>query len=120
MKREYIFGVLGLAVGIIGTWLFTMNITNQHDMGEMSMDTMVTELLPKSGGEFDEAFIQLMIEHHKGAIEMAKLMPSRAKHDELKKLGEDIIAAQTKEIQMMHDWAHLWGYHHDLPTKHDH
>ena len=76
----------------------------------MGMDEMVTELEGKTGEAFDASFLELMIEHHRGAIDMARLIPTRATHDEIKQLGEAIITAQTKEIGDMRDWQQAWGY----------
>ena len=51
-----------------------------------------------------------MIEHHKGAVDMAKLALTNAKHQELKDMANDIITAQTKEITDMESWQKQWGY----------
>ncbi|MBI2049806.1 DUF305 domain-containing protein, partial [Candidatus Roizmanbacteria bacterium] len=48
-----------------------MGMDRMHDMmmGEgMSMSGMVEELQGKEGDAFDDAFTDLMIEHHQGAI----------------------------------------------------
>ena len=50
-----------------------------------------------------------MIPHHQGAIDMAKYL-TNAKHDELKKLGAEIIGAQANEIAQMEKWMKDWGY----------
>ena len=41
---------------------------------------------------------------------MAKLAKDNAKHDEIKKLADDILSAQSKEIDMMQTWQTDWGY----------
>jgi uncharacterized protein (DUF305 family) len=48
--------------------------------------------------------------HHQGAIDMANLVKDNAKHDELKSLANDILAAQSREIEMMRSWQTQWGY----------
>ena len=103
MNKEYLFGVAGVAIGAFGMWLFFAQSPDKQ-MG-MSMDAMTAELTNKSGDE---------IELHEGALDMARLIPSRAKHDELKRLGEDIVSAQTREIDMMHEWSNAWGYGHTM------
>ncbi|OGM04974.1 hypothetical protein A2715_00640 [Candidatus Woesebacteria bacterium RIFCSPHIGHO2_01_FULL_39_32] len=75
---------------------------------EMSMGEMSENLEDLEGDEFDKTFIEIMTDHHEGAIEMAKLIPSRTDRAELTKLGEDIISAQSKEIEMMQDWSQEW------------
>lgn len=85
---------------------------------EMSMEQMSGSLEDLRGDAFDKAFIEMMIVHHQGAVDMAKHIPAQAKHEELKKLGQDIITAQTKEIEMMKGWLKSWGY--EEPQSMDH
>jgi uncharacterized protein (DUF305 family) len=85
---------------------------------DTSMSEMTNSLKPLKGDEFDKAFIDHMIAHHQGAIDMAKLIETNAKHDQLKQLGQDIISAQSKEIDMMQSWQVDWGYK-TVPTPHD-
>lgn len=67
-------------------------------------------LKDKQDDEFDKAFIAGMIEHHEGAIEMAKLSAGNAKHAEIKQLSQEIILAQKSEIDEMKQWEADWGY----------
>lgn len=76
----------------------------------MTMEDMAQELRGKTGDEFDRNFISLMIEHHQGAIDMANLAKQNAEHQEIKDLADDIISAQTKEIELMRQWQMSWGY----------
>ncbi|KKR01058.1 MAG: hypothetical protein UT24_C0007G0020 [Candidatus Woesebacteria bacterium GW2011_GWB1_39_12] len=78
-----------------------------ENMG-MSINEMTGSLIGVRGEEFEKAFIETMIAHHQGAIDMAKLIPSRTDKPELNKLGEDIISAQSKEIEMMEGWMEDW------------
>lgn len=82
-----------------------------HKVGmDMSMNEMTESLKEKTGDAFDKAFINAMIDHHQGAIDMANLAVENAKHDEIKTLANDIISAQTNEIEMMKEWQTAWGY----------
>ncbi len=84
---------------------------NDEKMDEsMSMDDMVVSLKGKTGDEFDRAFLLGMIDHHQGAIDMANLAKQYAGHDEIKSMAEDIITAQTAEIEQMKQWQKDWGY----------
>ncbi len=83
---------------------------NQKMSTDMSMADMTKMLDGKTGDEFDKAFISMMIDHHQGAIEMAKLAATNAKHQEIKTLSDEIIAAQMKEIDHMKSWQQAWGY----------
>lgn len=84
--------------------------TSPTDHSAMSMNDMTTELQGLTGDDFDKAFIEMMIAHHEGAVEMAQLIPTRAKHGEIHTLGEAIITAQTQEISDMKQWQIDWGY----------
>ena len=89
-----------------------MNQMHEQMMGEdeMTKSGMVNELEGKTGDNFDKAFIEQMIPHHQGAIEMAKQAKTNAFHQEIKDMADDIISAQTKEINQMRQWQSSWGY----------
>jgi uncharacterized protein (DUF305 family) len=133
MKKETAtVGVVGFLIGIVVTGFAAGRAVDYHNTGmmrlmgmdtstnqnqspatshdTMSMADMSIQLQNKSGDDFDKAFVEMMISHHEGAVHMAELIPSRAKHEEVKKLGEAIIAAQTKEIADMKQWQKDWGY----------
>ncbi|MFF8386922.1 DUF305 domain-containing protein [Streptomyces kanasensis] len=57
----------------------------------------------------DVAFAQGMIPHHRQAVQMADLAPSRAASPEVRKLAEDIEKAQDPEIRTLSEWLVSWG-----------
>ncbi len=71
---------------------------------ETMMHSMDISLEGKTGAEFDAAFLQEMIIHHEGAVEMAKAARERAADPRIKALAEAIITAQEKEIADMKAW----------------
>ena len=62
------------------------------------------------GEDYDRLFLSNMIAHHQGAVDMAKLALTNAKHQELKDMANDIVTAQTSEISDMKSWQQEWGY----------
>jgi len=70
---------------------------------------MVVDLSEKTGKAVDTTFLQMMIQHHKDGIQMAKLAVAKAKHDELKKFAEKMISDQGTEIKTMTDWLQAEG-----------
>lgn len=55
-------------------------------------------------GNTDVDFVRGMIAHHQGAIDMAKVELEHGKDPAMRKLAEDIVAAQEGEIAMMKEW----------------
>lgn len=57
----------------------------------------------------DVAFAQGMIPHHRQAIEMSRLAAQRAQSEDVKKLANQIEAAQAPEITTLTGWLRQWG-----------
>ncbi len=129
MKKELLYGAVGLLAGIAVAWAAaTVSVNNNYtgmmnmmgmntktdDQGAMNhgmtMDDMVGSLQGKTGDDADKAFITGMIEHHQGAIRMAELVKTKAKHQEIKDMADDIISAQSKEIEQLQNWQIDWNY----------
>ena len=57
----------------------------------------------------DVAFMQGMIPHHQGAVDMARVVLEHGKDPETRKLAEAVIASQSAEIVMMQAWLDKRG-----------
>ena len=55
-------------------------------------------------GNTDKDFALMMIEHHKGAIEMAEVELEHGDDPQMRALAENVIAEQQKEIADMEEW----------------
>ncbi|MEI6346023.1 MAG: DUF305 domain-containing protein [bacterium] len=73
-----------------------------------AMGGMMSGLAGKTGADLEKSFLEEMIVHHEGAVEMAQTLLKGTKRPELVKLGNDIVAAQTGEIEMMQGWLKTW------------
>jgi uncharacterized protein (DUF305 family) len=68
--------------------------------GMMTSDDM-TKLGQVKGAAFDRLWLQMMIQHHQGAVEMAKTELQQGASNEAKQLAQQIIDTQQKEIATM-------------------
>ncbi|QXC60631.1 DUF305 domain-containing protein [Aquihabitans sp. G128] len=77
--------------------------TMGSDMGGMGMmsDKDMADLEAATGSEFDTMFLKMMVKHHKGAVEMAKIEKADGQNADAKDLADKIIAAQEGEITEM-------------------
>ena len=58
---------------------------------------------------FDQAFIDAMVPHHRSAIAMAKAAKSRGLTEpELRRISDDIVGSQQREIDQMLEWREQW------------
>ena len=80
-----------------------------HDMtvmGGMMMDGMMTEadmekLESSSGTAFDRLWMELMIQHHEGAVRMSEDELKDGKNPDVKALAQTIVTSQQAEISTM-------------------
>jgi uncharacterized protein (DUF305 family) len=70
-------------------------------MPGMMSDAQMQELTAATGAEFDRLFLQLMIVHHQGAIEMADTELADGSNPAAVALAESITTSQTAEITEM-------------------
>lgn len=92
------------------------NVMTQHGMmggsqsmhmGMMGNETDLARL--EYAAYFDTTFFEDMIPHHQMAVMMASMLKDGSSRPEMRKLAEDIIAAQTSEINEMRMWLTKWS-----------
>ncbi|MGQ0841931.1 DUF305 domain-containing protein [Actinokineospora sp.] len=79
-----------------------------HGSGHGSMPGMMTademdQLEAATGVEFDRRWLEMMIKHHEGAVEMANTELDKGQSSEAKTLARAIIDGQQAEITEMQD-----------------
>ena len=87
-----------------------------HDMDEMTpmegMDDMpgmmtaeeMQALMDAPDAEFQDLWLEMMVEHHQGAIEMARTEQDEGHFEPAVELAEEIESAQESEIDTMEGW----------------
>jgi len=69
---------------------------------DVGMAKMMSDMhAPGYSGDADIDFLAMMIPHHEGAVDMARLVLQHGNDPVTRKLAEDIIASQRVEIEGM-------------------
>lgn len=78
-----------------------------HDSGGpmsgMMDEEQMSDLMGASGADWDSMFLEMMIEHHEGAIEMAEVEVDQGENPDAVALAEKIITDQEAEITQMQE-----------------
>lgn len=86
------------------SWLdegkYSESESHSMDMGGMMSDEELAELSTAKGSTFDRLFLEGMIAHHEGAIDMLSMIKNST-NSEVKKLSADILTSQSAEIEAM-------------------
>src|SRR5881409_2354408 len=99
-KLQKILPLIAVALGSISS-VFAHNPGGKPDPMNASLESL-------KGAEFEQSFLQQMIQHHRSGIEMAKLASDHTKRPELREFAEKMIAAQQQEIEQMTKWMNEW------------
>lgn len=112
------FGALGAAAALSVVLAACGGGTGSMDHSAMTSQSSTTSSSPSAGSaaavdaehdDQDVEFAQMMIVHHRGAIEMAGLATDRASSRQVEDLAATIAAAQQPEIEQMTSWLNTWG-----------
>ena len=77
-----------------------------HDMSGAEADGMMstqqmTDLGAAKGSAFDRMWLQMMVEHHEGAVAMARTELADGVNSEAKQLAQAVVDSQSAEISQM-------------------
>jgi uncharacterized protein (DUF305 family) len=86
---------------------------------EAAMNKMMAGMAIKSSGNVDRDFAEMMIPHHRGAIDMAESELRYGRNEQLRRIAQEIIVEQQQEIVAMR-LALDTGSHHPQPISAEH
>jgi uncharacterized protein (DUF305 family) len=99
---------VALAFSLAVPLVFTASARGDHDathaFTEVHKNMMQSMEGMKLTGDADKDFAMMMIPHHQGAIAMAEIELKYGKDPGLRKMAEEMIAAQKKEIEELKKW----------------
>lgn len=101
-----------LAVSLImgvGISALAQDMGYEKEMLDAHKKMMEDMMAMKSTGDPDKDFAMMMVPHHQGAIDMAEVELKYGKDPVMKKMAQDIIDAQRREIEEFKKWE---GAHH--------
>ncbi len=66
-----------------------------------AMHKMMADMTIKPTGDIDRDFVEMMVPHHQGAVDMAKAELKYGRNEQLRRLAQQIVATQQREITVM-------------------
>lgn len=72
-----------------------------HDMAGMMSDADLSALRAATGSAFNRSWLEMMIEHHRGAVSMAEEVLTTTKDAAVTALAKAVLATQQAEIAAM-------------------
>ncbi len=104
---EAIKAAQGPEIELMQSWLEEWG-TPMADMGDMGhggmmSDSDMRDLQDADGTEASRLFLEQMIVHHEGAIEMAQTAVDDGQNADVIALADDIIVSQSAEIALMEE-----------------
>ena len=85
-----------------------MSMPAGHSMDDGTMDMSADVEALRAAEPFDRNFIDSMIRHHEQAIQAAEIALAESDRDDIRALAEEIVAAQTREIEQLREWRERW------------
>jgi uncharacterized protein (DUF305 family) len=67
----------------------------------VAMHKMMADMMIKPTGDIDRDFVEMMVPHHRGAVDMAKAELKYGRNEQLRRLAQRIVATQQREIAVM-------------------
>jgi uncharacterized protein (DUF305 family) len=88
--------------------LIAMSLVIAFAASGCGMSSMTSTGASTKAAPFDQQFIDMMVPHHEGAVEMARIAEQRSQRPEIRQMAADILRTQASEIEQMKAWRKAW------------
>ena len=68
---------------------------------DAAMNRMMADMTVKPSGDVNRDFVDMMVPHHQGAIDMAKALLIHGNNEALRRIAQEIVITQQQEIVAM-------------------
>ena len=104
--------IVTISISLMAIALLLISCAPTDDLMEETKESKMSE----PGTEVDELFINMMVPHHQGAVEMAKIALERSERTEIRELANAIISSQEAEIAKLKNWKEQWYGSNETPS----
>mgnify|MGYP000642688749 FL=1 len=82
------------------------NPANPYPSAEMEMHQKMTSAM---GADATETWVRKMVEHHRGAIAMSRIVLRETKDSKVRMMANKAVAEQTREVGELEGWLKAHG-----------
>ncbi|WP_173256976.1 DUF305 domain-containing protein [Paraburkholderia sp. NMBU_R16] len=102
-KTALLAAALALGSAAFAAGKFAANSEESAFLAEndRAMARMMDGMSVKPAGDVDHDFVQTMIPHHQGAIDMAQAELRHGRNEQLRRIAQEIVVEQQQEIVAM-------------------
>lgn len=101
-------------LAVVSVWAFAQDVPAHHETvsgttdeapflqeNDAAMVKMMNDMAAKPTGDVNRDFVEMMLPHHQGAIDMAVAYLRYGNNEQLKRIAQEIIVDQQQEIAAM-------------------
>jgi uncharacterized protein (DUF305 family) len=90
-----------MPIQYVADWQDNSDETAFLSENQTAMNRMMKDMTAKPTGDIDRDFVEMMVPHHQGAIDMARTELKYGHNEQLRRLAQEIIVNQEQEIPAM-------------------
>jgi hypothetical protein len=90
-----------MPIQYVADWQSNSDETAFLAANQTAMNKMMADMTVKPTGDIDRDFVEMMVPHHQGAVDMAKAELRYGHNEVLRHLAQEIIVTQQQEISVM-------------------